>query len=267
MDLKKTKSFLSAKKKKLLGPNWNKIPFIKKMIIGKKNIAGKNNSGKITIYHKGGGHKKKYRKINYMRTEDSIGIVTTIEYDPYRTAFIASIFDFLNFKYYYIIAPKNLNIGNIVKSGFSADVKVGHSLSLIKIPVGGFIHNISMKVNKEAQLTRSAGTNAQLIEKTPKYCRILLSSGVHIFISPTCRATIGTVSNEFSFLKTIKKAGRGRWLNKRPIVRGVAMNPIDHPHGGGEGKSSGGRFSVTPWGKPTKNGKTKNKKYKRFKNH
>lgn len=264
MDLIKTKFSSSTQKKmnKLSKIGLNKIPFIKQKLIGKKNVAGKNNSGKITIYHKGGGHKKKYRTINYRRTEDSVGIVTTIEYDPYRTAFIASIFDFLNFEYYYIIAPKNLNIGNIVKAGFNADIKVGHALTLMKIPVGGFIHNISLKENKKAQLTRSAGTSAQLIEKTPKYCRIILSSDVHIYLLPTCHATIGTVSNEFSFLKTIKKAGRTRWLNKRPTVRGVAMNPIDHPHGGGEGKSSGGRFSVTPWGKPTKNSKTKNKKFK-----
>lgn len=238
----------------------NKAPLLKKMIKGKKNVAGKNNSGKITISHKGGGHKKRYRKIDFRRTEDSIGIVTTIEYDPYRTSFIASIYDFLNSKYYYIIAPKNLNIGNIIKSGFSANIKVGHSLTLMKIPVGSFIHNISLKENKKAQLTRSAGTNAQLIEKTSKYCRIVLSSGTHIFVSPSCLATIGSVSNEFSFFKTINKAGRSRWLNKRPTVRGVAMNPIDHPHGGGEGKSSGGRFSVTPWGKPTKNGKTTKKR-------
>lgn len=238
----------------------NKAPLLKKMIKGKKNVAGKNNSGKITISHKGGGHKKRYRKIDFKRTEDSIGIVTTIEYDPYRTSFIASIYDFLNSRYYYIIAPKNLNIGNIIKSGFSANIKVGHSLTLMKIPVGSFIHNISLKENKKAQLTRSAGTNAQLIEKTSKYCRIVLSSGTHIFVSPSCLATIGSVSNEFSFFKTINKAGRSRWLNKRPTVRGVAMNPIDHPHGGGEGKSSGGRFSVTPWGKPTKNGKTTKKK-------
>jgi len=180
------------------------------MIVGKKNAAGRNNSGKITVYHKGSGHKKKYRKINFVRTDDSVGIVTTIEYDPFRTAFIASVYDFLNFKYFYIIAPKNLNIGNIVKSGISADIKVGHSLTLIKIPVGGFIHNISLKENKKAQLTRSAGTNAQLIEKTSKYCRVILSSGKHKFVSPTCQATIGTVSNEFSFFKKINKAGRNR---------------------------------------------------------
>lgn len=235
------KKIVSLSKKKL-----NKVSLVKNMIVGKKNVAGKNSSGKITVYHKGGGHKKKYRKINFIRSEDSIGIVTSLEYDPYRTAFIASIYDFLNAKYFYIIAPKNLNIGSIIKSGFNADIKIGHCLTLMKIPVGGFIHNVSLKENKKAQLTRSAGTSAQLIETTSKYCRIILSSGTHKFISPTCQATIGTVSNEFSFFKTINKAGRNRWLNKRPTVRGVAMNPIDHPHGGGEGKSSGGRSSVTP---------------------
>jgi large subunit ribosomal protein L2 len=180
------------------------------MIKGKKNVAGKNNSGRITVSHKGGGHKKKYRKINFMRIKDSIGIVMTIEYDPHRTAFIASVYDLLNSEYYYIIAPKNLNVGNIIKSGFSANIKVGHSLTLMRIPVGSFIHNISLKENKKAQLTRSAGTTAQLIEKTSKYCRIILSSGIHIFVSPSCLATIGTVSNEFSFFKTINKAGRSR---------------------------------------------------------
>jgi len=226
------------------------------MIVGKKNVAGRNSSGKITVHHKGGGHKKKFRNIDFLRNADSTGIVTSLEYDPYRTAFIASVYDFLNRKYFFMLAPKNLNIGDIVKSGFSAEAKIGHSLTLLKIPIGGFIHNISLTENTRAQFTRSAGTTAQLIEKTSKYCRIILSSGTHKFILPTCYATIGTVSNEFSFLTKISKAGRNRWLNRRPTVRGVAMNPIDHPHGGGEGKSSGGRSSVTPWGKPTKNGKT-----------
>lgn len=235
------KKLINLSKKKL-----NKIPLIKSLILGQKNTAGKNNFGKITVYHKGGGHKKKYRKINFIRHKDSIGIVTSLEYDPYRTAFIASIYDFLNSNYFYMIAPKNLNIGDIVKSGFNADIKTGHSLTLMKIPVGSFIHNISLKKNKKAQLSRSAGTSSQLIEKTSKYCRIILSSGKHKFLSTTCYATIGTVSNEFSFFKIINKAGRNRWLNIRPTVRGVAMNPIDHPHGGGEGKTSGGRSSVTP---------------------
>ena len=163
-----------------------------------------------------------------------------------------------------MIAPKNLNIGDIVKSGFNAEIKVGHSLALMKIPIGGFIHNISLRENKKAQLTRSAGSHAQLIEKTSKYCRVVLSSGSQKFLLPTCQATIGTVSNEFSFFGKVNKAGRNRWLNKRPTVRGVAMNPVDHPHGGGEGKSSGGRSSVTPWGKPTKNGKTSKSKILRY---
>jgi len=250
-------TFLAKKKLK-------KTPLIKGMIIGKKNVAGKNNTGKITIRHKGGGHKRRYRKIDFIRTKDSIGIVTSIEYDPCRTAFIASIYDFLNLEYFYIIAPKNLNIGTIVKSGSDAHTKIGHSLALMKIPIGGFIHNISLKENTKAQLTRSAGTSAQLIEKTSKYCRIVLSSGNYIYLPPTSQATIGTVSNEFSFFNKVGKAGRNRWMNRRPTVRGVAMNPVDHPHGGGEGKSSGGRSSVTPWGRPTKNGKTRNRKNFRF---
>jgi len=234
-----------------------KTPLIKKKIKGKKNKAGRNNSGKITVAHKGSGHKQKYRTINFLRNQNSVGIVTSIEYDPFRTAFIASIFDTIQYNYYYIIAPKNLNIGDIIKSGFNAEIKTGHSLALTKIPVGCFIHNISLKQNKKAQLCRSAGTSAQLIEKTANYSKILLNSGKQITLLSTCQATIGSVSNEFSFFKKIGKAGRNRWLNKRPTVRGVAMNPVDHPHGGGEGKSSGGRSSVTPWGKPTKNGKTK----------
>jgi len=202
----KTQNKLWSLFKKKLGKN----PLIKKMVIGKHNLAGKNNSGKITVYHKGGGHKKKYRKINFIRNEESLGIVTSLEYDPYRTAFIASIYDFLNSKYIYILAPKNINIGSVIKSGFNADIKAGHCLSLTKIPIGGLIHNISLKANKKAQLIRAAGTSAQLIEVTPQYCRVVLNSGTHKFIHSTCRATIGTVSNEFSFLKIVNKAGRSR---------------------------------------------------------
>lgn len=205
--------FTSLTQKKLINisrKTLKKIPLIKNMVVGKKNLAGRNATGKITVYHKGGGHKKKYRKIDFLRNEDSTGIVTSLEYDPYRTAFIASIFDFLNSKYFYIIAPKNLKIGNIVKSGLSADVKIGHCLTLMKLPVGCFIHNVSLRENRKAQLTRSAGTCSQLIETTPTHCRIILSSGAHKFISPMCQATIGSVSNEFLFLKTITKAGRNR---------------------------------------------------------
>ncbi len=199
------KKIMNLSKKKL-----NKISLIKSMTIGKKNLAGRNSSGKITVRHIGGGHKKKYRKIDFIRNEDSIGIVASLEYDPCRTAFIASVYDFLNQKYFYMIAPKNLSIGDIVNSGFNAEIKVGHSVALMKIPIGGFIHNISLKENTKAQLTRSAGTNAQLIEKTSKYCRIILSSGFHKFLPPTCHATIGSVSNEFSFFDKVNKAGRNR---------------------------------------------------------
>ena len=262
MNLMKNK-FTSLTQKKLnnlLKKNLRKIPFIKNMIHGQKNNAGKNNEGKITVRHKGGGHKKRYRKIDFIRNNDSIGIVVSLEYDPYRTAFIASIYDFLNFNYFYKIAPKNLRIGDIVKSGLNAEIKIGHTLTLTKIPVESFIHNISLKKNKKARFSRSAGTSSQLIEKNSNYCQIILSSGKQKSLPNTCHATIGTVSNEFAFFTRINKAGRNRWLNKRPTVRGVAMNPIDHPHGGGEGKTSGGRSSVTPWGKPTKNGKTVKRK-------
>lgn len=242
-----------------------KVPLIKNKISGKKNRAGRNHTGRITIRHQGGGHKKRYREIDFYRNKDSIGVVTSIEYDPYRTAFIASVYDFLNSCYFYTISPKDLKIGDIIKSGPNAEPKLGHSLSLIKIPVGSFIHNVSLKENSKAQLTRAGGTRSQLIEKTSKYCKVQLNSGEYKLLSTTCQATIGTVSNENPFSRISGKAGRSRWLNKRPTVRGVAMNPVDHPHGGGEGKSSGGGSSVTPWGKPTKNGSTSRSKTKLFK--
>lgn len=259
-------SVLSTQKTitKIFKKKLKRTPLVKDKISGKKNRAGRNHTGRITVRHQGGGHKKRYREINFTRNKDSIGIVTSIEYDPYRTAFIASVYDFLNFCYFYIISPKDLKIGDIIKSGSNAEPKLGHSLSLTKIPVGSFIHNISLRENSKAQLTRAGGTRSQLIEKTSKFCKIQLNSGEYKLLSPTCQATIGAVSNESSLSYTAKKAGRSRWLNKRPTVRGVAMNPIDHPHGGGEGKSSGTRSSVTPWGKPTKNGSTSRSKNKSF---
>lgn len=231
-----------------------KNPFIKSKIKGIKNSSGRNNKGKITAYHKGNGHKQKYRKINFYRTNNSIGIIATIEYDPNRTARIASVYDIETQNYFYMLAPKNLKIGDIVKSGSSAEPLLGHSLPISKIPVGSLIHNISPKKKKKAQISRSAGTFSYLIEKTADYCQIKISSGEQRFLATDCYATIGIVSNEFNFLTNKGKAGRSRWLNIRPTVRGVAMNPIDHPHGGGEGKSSGA--SLTPWGKPTKSGST-----------
>jgi large subunit ribosomal protein L2 len=238
----------------------NRTPIIKSKIIGIKNTAGRNNTGKITSYKKGGGHKQKYRKINFFRTQESLGIVTSIEYDPNRNANIASIYNITTKNYFYILAPINLNIGNIIKTGANAESKIAHSLQIANIPVGCCIHNISPKTKKEAQISRAAGTFSYLVEKTAKYGRIELCSGEQRLLPISCFATIGIVSNELHCLTKLGKAGRARWLNQRPTVRGVAMNPIDHPHGGGEGKKSG--ISLTPWGKSTKNkftSKSKNK--------
>jgi large subunit ribosomal protein L2 len=231
---------------------------LKMKIKGMTNLAGRNNSGKITIYHKGGGHKKKYREINFKRTNDSTGIVCSIEYDPNRNASISSVYDFDRNNFFYILTPKKLSIGDIVESGINAEPKLGNSLPIEKIPVGSYIHNIAPKTTKQSQISRSAGTFSKLKEKTLNYAILELSSGEQRFISPKCYATIGIVSNEFMFLKKNYKAGQSRWLNKRPTVRGVAMNPIDHPHGGGEGKKSG--INKTPWGKNNNQGRTSNSK-------
>lgn len=230
--------------------NLNKKPLLKTNIKGLKNQSGRNNSGKITVFHKGNGHKKKFRKINFNRTIESSGIVCSLEYDPNRNANIASIFDISKKEFFYILAPIDLTVGSIVESGIKADPRNGNSLPLAKIPVGSIIYNISAKPLKHAQISRSAGTFSRFEEKTVKHARIKLPSGKHKLIPLTSYATIGIVSNEFSFLIQKGKAGRSRWLNKRPVVRGVAMNPIDHPHGGGEGKKSGKKIS--PWGKPNK---------------
>jgi large subunit ribosomal protein L2 len=231
-----------------------KKPLLKTEIKGLINSAGRNNTGKITIFHRGGGHKKKYRKINFYRVENSTGIVCSIEYDPNRNAFIAAVFDFNKNKFFYMLAPKKLSIGDIVESGTNAEPKLGNSLPIAEIPVGSFIYNISPKVCKPAQISRSAGTFSKVKEKTLSYAIIELSSGEQRFISPKCYATIGIVSNESAFLTKKRKAGQSRWLNRRPTVRGVAMNPVDHPHGGGEGKTSG--KNKTPWGKYNNKGKT-----------
>lgn len=233
-----------------------KNPTIKKKIIGQKVGSGRNHSGKITIRRKGSGHKKKYRKINFSRNYKSIGIVINIEYDPYRTANIASVFDFSKRTFFYILAPKKLTTGNIIESGFEAELHIGNSLPLFKIPEGSFIHNITLNPKKTAQLTRAAGNFSILKEKTRRHAKIKISSKKEKLIPIECYASLGILSNEDYFLTQLGKAGQSRWLNKRPKVRGVAMNPVDHPHGGGEGKKSGKNFS--PWGKPNK--KTKQKK-------
>jgi large subunit ribosomal protein L2 len=245
---------------KLNTKHLNKTPILKNKLKGLKNSSGRNNSGKITIRHKGNGHKKKFRKINFNRIFKSIGITISIEYDPNRNANIAAIYNFNTNSFFYILAPKDLNIGDIIKSGVNHEPKIGYSIPISNIPIGSYIHNISPKVSKFAQISRAAGTFSILKEKTLDYAKIKLSSGETRFISPNCYATIGIVSNEFTFLTQLGKAGQSRWLNRRPTVRGVAMNPVDHPHGGGEGKKSG--KGKTPWGKNVRKGRTSKSKNK-----
>ncbi len=222
--------------------------------------AGRNNQGKITVRHHGGGHKRQYRMIDFKRTKDGIpGKVATIEYDPNRSANIALI-NYADGEKRYIIAPKGLKVGDQIISGPEADIKTGNALPLENIPVGTVIHNIELKPGKGGQLVRAAGTEAQLLGKEERYVVIRLSSGEMRKILKTCRATIGSVGNEDHELVTIGKAGRSRWLGKRPEVRGVVMNPNDHPHGGGEGRAPIGRKSpMSPWGKPTLGYKTRKK--------
>lgn len=240
--------------------NLSKKPMLKNKIKGMKNSSGRNNSGKITVFHKGGGVKRKYREINFSRVTNTTGVVCSIEHDPIRSSYIAAIFDFINSDFFYILAPKGLKVGDIIKSGAEIEPSLGSSLPLSLIPIGIPIHNISPKFSKKAQISRSAGTFSIIKEKTENYVILELSSGELRYVSPKCFASIGEVSKELSFLTKLGKAGRSRWLNRRPIVRGVAMNPIDHPHGGGEGKKSGN--SKTPWGKPNRRGKTSNTKNK-----
>lgn len=232
----------------------------KSLIIGLSNSGGRNNDGRITAYRKGGGHKKSYRMIDFVRNKDNMNAtVERIEYDPNRTAFIALI------KYddglkSYIIAPQKLQSGDNISSGIEVDIKTGNCLPLRNIPIGTIIHNIEMKPGKGAQIARSAGTYAQLVGKDINMALVKLRSGEVRMVSSNCRATIGAVSNPDQQNIMIGKAGRSRWLGIKPSVRGVAMNPVDHPHGGGEGKTSGGRHPVTPWGKCTKGKKTRQKR-------
>jgi len=234
--------------------NLNKKPLLKNKISGLKNSSGRNHSGKITVFHKGGGVKRKYRKIDFFRAENSTGIVFSLEYDPVRNAHIAAVFDFINFNFFYMLSPKNLKVGDIVKSGSGIYPSLGSSLPISQIPIGTPIYNVSVKKFKKGQISRSAGTFSVIKQKTENYAILKLSSGELRYVSPKCFACIGEVSNNLFSLTQLSKAGQSRWLNRRPIVRGVAMNPIDHPHGGGEGKKSG--RSKTPWGKFNNRGKT-----------
>lgn len=234
------------------------FPSLKNKILKKeKNASGRNNTGKITVFCKGGGHKKKYRLISFDKKQLFLGIVTNIEYDPNRTSLIMAVFDVKFKKYFYFLAPLNIKVGDLIKYSIKTDVRLGNKLQVKNIPLGCFLHNLSF--NAQTKLSRSAGAFSILIEKTLQHCKVKVSSGKIVKLSLNSYGTIGILSNSNYSLTTVGKAGRNRWLNKRPKVRGVAMNPIDHPHGGGEGKTSGGRPSVTPWGKPTRNVFTKKK--------
>lgn len=222
--------------------------------------AGRNNQGRLTVRHQGGGHKRKYRIIDFKRNKDGVpGKVAAIEYDPNRSANIALI-HYQDGEKRYILAPHGLKVGSVVESGPDADIRVGNALPLRNIPTGTMIHNIELKPGRGGQLVRAAGASAVLLGKEKKYAIVRLTSGETRMILLDCRATIGQVGNLDHELITIGKAGRARWLGKRPTVRGSAMNPADHPHGGGEGKAPIGRKSpVTPWGKPTLGYKTRKK--------
>lgn len=235
----------------------------KSLIISLKKSAGRNAQGKITVRHIGGGNRKKYRIIDYKRNKDGIPAkVVSIEYDPNRTAYIA-LLNYADGEKRYILAPIGLNVGDVVMSGLDVEIKVGNTLPLENIPVGSVIHNIELQPGKGGQFARSAGAEVQLMAKEGKYATLRLPSGEMRKVLLTCRATIGTVGNVDHELVSLGKAGRSRHMGIRPTVRGVTMNPNDHPHGGGEGKSPVGMKSpMTPWGKPALGLKTRKKKNK-----
>lgn len=226
----------------------------------KTKSGGRNNAGRITTRHVGGGHKQHYRVIDFKRDKDSIvGKVERLEYDPNRSANIALVC-YADGERRYIIAPKGLSAGDQIQSGQNAPIKVGNTLPMRNMPVGSVVHCIELKPGKGAQMARSAGTSAQLIAREGQYITLRLRSGEMRKVLSDCRATLGEVSNSEHNLRSLGKAGAVRWRGVRPTVRGVAMNPVDHPHGGGEGRTSGGRHPVSPWGTPTKGYKTRSNK-------
>ena len=226
----------------------------------KKKSGGRNNNGRITTRHVGGGHKQHYRVIDFKRNKDGVqGLVERLEYDPNRSAHIALI-KYADGERRYIIAAKNLQAGDAIESGEQAPIKIGNTLPLRNMPLGSTIHCIEMKPGKGAQIARSAGTSAQLLAKDGAYVTLRLRSGEMRKVLAECKATLGEVCNSEHSLRSLGKAGASRWRGVRPTVRGVVMNPVDHPHGGGEGRTSGGRHPVTPWGVPTKGHKTRSNK-------
>ena len=233
---------------------------VKTLTEGLTKSGGRNNAGRITARRRGGGHKRSYRIIDFKRRKwDMAATVERLEYDPNRTAFIALI-KYEDGELAYIIAPQRLGVGDKVIAGEKVDVKPGCAMPLNSVPIGSIIHNIEMKPGKGGQIARSAGAFAQIVGRDQTYAIIRLGSGEQRLIHGDCMATIGAVSNPDQSNIKLAKAGRNRWMGKRPSVRGVAMNPVDHPHGGGEGKTSGGRHPVTPWGKSTKGKRTRSNK-------
>ena len=238
---------------------WKGKPYAP-LLAPKSKTGGRNNNGRITTRHIGGGHKQHYRIVDFKRNKDGVpAVVERIEYDPNRSANIA-LLSYLDGEKTYIIAPKNLSAGDQVINGEDAPIKVGNCLPMRNIPVGSTIHCIEMKPGKGAQIARSAGANVQMVARDGRYVTLRLRSGEMRKVLSECRATMGEVGNSDHSLRKLGKAGATRWRGVRPTVRGVVMNPVDHPHGGGEGRSSGGRHPVTPWGVPTKGKKTRSNK-------
>ena len=245
---------------KVVNPELHKGEPYAPLLEKKSKKGGRNNQGRISTRHKGGGHKQHYRVIDFKRNKDGVpGVVERLEYDPNRTANIALI-KYADGERRYIIAPRNVVAGTEIHTGSEAPIKPGNSLKLINIPVGTTVHCIELKPGKGAQLARSAGASVQLVAREGRYATLRLRSGEMRKVLAECKATIGEVGNSEHSLRKLGQAGASRWRGVRPTVRGVAMNPVDHPHGGGEGRTSGGRHPVTPWGVPTKGHKTRKNK-------
>jgi len=245
---------------KIVNPELHKGKPHAALTSSQKQNAGRNNNGRITVRHRGGGHKHHYRMIDFKRDKDGISAkVERIEYDPNRSAHIALLV-YADGERRYIIAPKGISAGDTVVSGSDAPIKPGSCLPMRNVPVGTVLHCAELKPGKGAQIARSAGTSVQLVAKEGRHAMLRLRSGEQRLVLADCKATIGEVSNSEHSLRRLGKAGANRWRGKRPSVRGCVMNPVDHPHGGGEGRSSGGRHPVTPWGVPTKGYKTRKNK-------
>ena len=239
---------------------WKGKP-VKTLTEGLSKSGGRNNRGRITSFHRGGGHKRTYRMIDFKRVKfDMVGTIERLEYDPNRTAWIALV-KYDDGELAYIVAPQRLGAGDkVISSMGTVDVKPGNAMPLERMPVGTIVHNIELKPRKGGQVARSAGAYAQYVGRDQGWAILRLNSGEQRRVHGTCLATVGAVSNQDHSNTSLGKAGRSRWLGRKPVNRGVTMNPVDHPHGGGEGRTSGGRHPVTPWGKPTKGKKTRSNK-------